>query len=257
MQNEKLVGFRKRGYTPRLSVIALLLAIFGILLTIFLANTGKEKETYTERSFQVVNGTVHEWELKRERFYSVRNKEDVCPCAGVTLEVQQIMNQAYESANTPVTLVVKSAEVVSVESAEEIKHFSESTYIKGAIMLHGEAGGVPSLTEQSGTLWVACNRVDSDDPFFPDDLESVIEQKWQFDGYTPGGAYTQAEYNLAVDVFERWYREKAGESAESVGRTLPVEYLFFTGDGVHNYFRKTQNGSVYVWGSELRSPYET
>lgn len=261
MRNQKPVGFRKSGYTPRVSVIALLMAIFSILLSIILAKAGKVHETYTERSFRVENGTLVEQEYKKETTRPLTKDEYQGIYAGVTLELQKMMNDKAFAEAPKTKLEVKTAEktVVSEPAKEEVvvvKHFSESTYIKGAIMMHGEAGGIPSMTERSGPLWCACNRVDSDDPFFPDNLEAVIEQDWQFDGYTPGGEYTQEDYDLAVDVFERWYREKNGESALSVGRTLPSEYLFFTGDGVHNYFRKTQTGTIYVWGSQLPGPYK-
>ncbi len=241
MFNQKPVGFRASGYTPRLSLIALLMAIFSVLLTIFLANANKVHETYTARSYRVENGTVYETEYKKEVTRAPK-EDEFNVTAGVTLEIQRALDEAE-----PVEAVVEEVTIV--------KHFPESTYIKGAIMLHGEAGGIKSLTEQSGPLWVACNRVDSSDPFFPDNLEAVIEQAWQFDGYTPGGEYTEAEYELAIDVFERWYHEKNGEV--NVGRTLPIDYIYFTGDGKHNYFRKTQTGPIYVWGSQLVSPYET
>lgn len=250
---KKSVGFRKSGYTPRVSTIALIMAIFSILLTIFLAHVGKVHETYTEKSYSIENGTLYEREYKKETTRPLTKEEYYGLYAGVTLELQKITNKAIHNAATTTTLEVKT---ITREPVESSKHFSESVYIKGAIMMHGEAGGIPSMTERSGPLWVACNRVDSTDPFFPDDLEAVIEQTSQFDGYTPGGKYSQAEYDLAVDVFERWYREKHGESAEQVGRTLPADYLYFTGDGVHNYFRKTQNGAIYVWGSVYVSPYK-
>ena len=146
--------------------------------------------------------------------------------------------------------------VVVATSTKVTKHFPESTYIKGAIMVNGEARGVKSITERSGCLWIACNRVISDNPFFLDDLESVITQASQFDGYSENGTYTEADYNLAVDVFERFYRELNGEPSEMVGRTIPVDYLYFVGDGEHNYFSKVQNGTPYVWGSMYISPYK-
>ena len=258
MFNQKPVGFRASGYTPRLSLIALLMAIFSVLLTIFLANANKVHETYTARSYRVENGTVYETEYKKEVIRAPK-EDEFNVTAGVTLEIQRALDEALVEQEEEITLEIASAEAEPVEAVVKevtiVKHFPESTYIKGAIMLHGEAGGIKSLTEQSGPLWVACNRVDSSDPFFPDNLEAVIEQAWQFDGYTPGGEYTEAEYELAIDVFERWYREKNGEV--NVGRTLPIEYIYFTGDGKHNYFRKTQTGSIYVWGSQLVSPYET
>ena len=266
MEKQRFIGFRKTGYTPKLSAIALCMAIFSTFLTISLAKAGEVHETYTDRTYQIKeDGTIREQEYRKEITRPLKKDDYTGVYAGVTLELQKITKEAFAQAEAT-TLEVKTAEKVVVttsetvstkeESAVIVKHFPESTYIKGAIMEHGEAGGVPSMTERSGTLWISCNRVDSDDPFFPDSLEAVIEQRWQFDGYTPGGTYTQEDYDLAVDVFERWYREKHGETAAEVGRTLPADYLFFTGDGVHNYFTKTQNGTPYVWGSELISPYK-
>lgn len=256
MRKQRTVGFRKSGYTSHLPKIALIMAIFSIFLCIALAKIGKVHETYTERSLQIRDGRVIEQEYKKEITRPLTKKELDGLYSGVSLEIRKIVRTALSNPTTT-TLEVKTAERAVVATREQvstaiIKHFPESTYIKGAIMEHGEAGGIPSMTERSQPLWTACNRVDSDDPFYPDDLESVIEQAWQFDGYTPNGEYTKADYDLAVDVFERWYREKHGET--NVGRTLPADYLFFTGDGVHNYFRKTQNGAIYVL--DLPSPYE-
>lgn len=60
-------------------------------------------------------------------------------------------------------------------------------------------------------------------------------------------------YLLAVDVLERWYREKRGE--ENVGRTLPAEYVYFWGNGRENFFRIEYQGKVY-WDWSLPNPYE-
>lgn len=248
MRAKRPVEFHRRGYTLHLSWVAIILAIFSILLTIFLSQQPKVKETYTERTLKTDTTTVFEAEYKKEIIRPI-GVGDSNLYAGATLDIARaIQNASVASKNE------KTEKKQAKKTNEIVKHFPESTYIKGAIMLTGEAGGIPSLTEQSGCLWIACNRVDSENPFFPDELEAVIEQKWQFDGYTPGGEYYEECYNLAVDVFERWYCEKQGE--ESVGRTLPTNYLFFTGDGVHNYFTIDQYGEPYVWGSELKSPYK-
>ena len=266
MKNRKHVGYRKEIIKPKWSIVLLAAIIIALLfIIIFRMNDDKVHETYTERQYQEQNGILYEKEYKRERSYTADDFDPNLLYAGMSLELYEINARAHEAAVKSTIAVVKTVErtankTVSVKQSEPneqpVKHLSESTYVKGAKMLHGEAGGVPSTTERSGPLWVVCNRVDSDDPFFPDNLESVIEQEWQFDGYSPDGDYTQADYDLAVDVFERWYREKHGETAAEVGRTLPSDYLFFTGDGEHNYFRKTQDGPAYVWGSELASPYK-
>ena len=131
--------------------------------------------------------------------------------------------------------------------------FSEETNIKLAILIEGEAKGQESLTEFAAPGWVVVNRT-----YFsqcPDDIEGVIAQEGQFDGYTEGGTYSERSLWMAHDILARYERELAGE--EDVGRTLPKEYIFFYGDGEHNYFSIKEGGPAYVWGSECESPYES
>ena len=59
---------------------------------------------------------------------------------------------------------------------------------------------------------------------------------------------------LCEDVLTRWYAEKDGEA--DTGRVLPSDYLWFSGDGKHNYFRNAYKGGE-TWGWSLPSPYET
>ena len=64
---------------------------------------------------------------------------------------------------------------------------------------------------------------------------------------------TTLDGTLVEDVLARWMAEK--ECVGSVGRVLPKEYLYFTGDGVHNYFTtEWQGGQTWDWS--LESPYE-
>lgn len=212
---------RTTGNSPRIWLVVLIILAFIVAIMIInYLGKAKVEETYTERTLKVQGGTIIETELVSERTYRI--------------DVEKLSKNEMQS--------------------QEL-HFPESTYIAGAIMVNGEAGGVLSTTERSGCLWIACNRVMSDDPYYPDDLESVIAQSGAFDGYNPNGTYTEADYRLAVDVFERFWREQNGESSVSVGRSIPVDYLFFWGDGDHNYFTKSQGGAPYVWGSMFISPY--
>ena len=121
-----------------------------------------------------------------------------------------------------------------------------------AILLEGEGGGLESLTELSGIGWTVVNRIKSEK--FPNDVISVITQEGQFDGYTAGGTYSERSYWLACDILARADLEASG--MEGVGRTLPEEYLYFHGDGKHNYFKITEHGSYYNW-TNLESPYTT
>lgn len=57
---------------------------------------------------------------------------------------------------------------------------------------------------------------------------------------------------IARDVLCRWYAEKRGTT--DVGRVLPREYCFFTGDGKHNYFTTEWRGGT-VWGWSAATPY--
>ena len=59
---------------------------------------------------------------------------------------------------------------------------------------------------------------------------------------------------LSEDVLTRWQREKDGET--EVGRVLPPDYLWFSGDGYHNYFRNAYRGGN-TWDWEYESPYES
>lgn len=118
--------------------------------------------------------------------------------------------------------------------------------------VYGEARGC-STTEQTAVIWCVLNRVDDECAFWPDDIIGVATQPEQFHGYYAGHPVTQEHYALALDVIDRWQREKNGEA--DVGRVLPPEYLYFHGDGEHNHFRTEYTGGQ-TWDWSLDSPYE-
>lgn len=120
-----------------------------------------------------------------------------------------------------------------------------------AKMLYGEARGC-SKTEQAAVVWCALNRVDSADPFYPDDIIGVVTQANQFHGYNLDNPVEPELLSLVEDVLARWAAEGDGVDA---GRVLPEEYLFFSGDGQRNYFRTEWNGGS-TWDWSLASPYE-
>jgi hypothetical protein len=119
-----------------------------------------------------------------------------------------------------------------------------------AKLIYGEAGIVPSTTEQAAVVWCVLNRVD--DPRFPDTVLEVIEAPYQFSGYDPEYPVKEEYALLAADVLTRYRAERDGE--ENVGRILPAEYCFFTGDGRHNHFT-TEWKSTDCFGWTLESPY--
>ena len=123
---------------------------------------------------------------------------------------------------------------------------TEATYI--ARTLYGEARGC-SETEQAAVVWCILNRADA----WGMDIIEVITAPGQFSGYRSSNPVWPELYDLAQDVLARWRRESNGETA--VGRVLPREYMWFSGNGATNIFRDAyRGGSVWDWSWE--SPYD-
>lgn len=106
----------------------------------------------------------------------------------------------------------------------------EAEYI--AKTIYGEARGC-SPYEQEQVVWCILNRVDSER--FPDTVVEVVTQPRQFHGYSKHWPVWEEHYDIALDVLYRWEAEKNGEESY---RNLEPDYLYFGGDGKHNYFRK-------------------
>lgn len=119
-----------------------------------------------------------------------------------------------------------------------------------AKILYREARGISSKTEQACVGWVICNRVDAGYAGTPTE---VMTSPNQF-AYIENTPIVPELYALAGDVLDRWNREKNGET--DVGRVLPKEYLWFSGDGAHNHFRNQYSGGSR-WDYSLPSPYES
>lgn len=129
-------------------------------------------------------------------------------------------------------------------TAEEITAINQIAQV-----IYNEARGIPDKAEQAAVAWCILNRVDTEG--FPDTTTEVIQQPYQF-AWTAKTPVKDELRELAADVYDRWMLEKTGET--EVGRVLPNTYLFFYGDGKHNYFRETYKGIVY-WDWTLGSPY--
>ncbi|MBQ6053016.1 MAG: cell wall hydrolase [Clostridia bacterium] len=117
--------------------------------------------------------------------------------------------------------------------------------------LYGECRGVKSQMEQAAVAWCVLNRVDS--RYYPNTVMEVITQPRQFHGYDEDYPVLPALKAIAEDVLAKWHLEKEGE--EDVGRVLPKSYIYFVGDGVHNYFTEEFLSKDY-WDFSLPNPYE-
>ena len=111
-------------------------------------------------------------------------------------------------------------------------YFTEDDVAAMAKMLWGEARGC-TRDNQIKCAWIVCNRVD--DERFPNTIQGVLSQPHQFHGYSESFPVTDELYSVAFDVLTRWSYEKQGIP---VHRELPSSFLWFTGNGVTNYFRE-------------------
>lgn len=136
---------------------------------------------------------------------------------------------------------------VETEAGEPMDIFEHDAELI-ANTIYGEANGL-DIYEKSMVAWCILNRVD-DGRFGGDTVEEVVKAPKQFYGYRPSNPITEENLAIARDVLARHAAEPnlIGDS----GRTLPKEYLYFYGDGKHNYFR-TQDGVYYRF--DLEDPY--
>lgn len=139
------------------------------------------------------------------------------------------------------------------------KHYSEEDVTMMAKVMYCEARGIASKTEIACIGWVILNRVDKTDGYDfnrVNTVKDVILQKNQF-AYDPSApTVTDGGIDLkelARSVLDYWSAEKNGLSMG--GRVLPVDYMWYHGDGKHNYFRNEFQKNVY-WNYSLPTPYE-
>lgn len=120
-----------------------------------------------------------------------------------------------------------------------------------AQLVWGEARGIQSDAEKAAVVWCVLNRVDSDK--FPDTIAEVITQPGQFAGYDPDHPVDTQLLALCEDVLRRYEAEKMG--VQNAGRTLPEDYLYFTGNGEENEFRRGYEDEE-SWDWLLPDPYK-
>lgn len=173
--------------------------------------------------------------------WSSEKEEPVKPIVNIYITVPESTN--------PEEIEIKSdagqdEEAVIYQAESKQWTYDDAEYL--AKMAYGESRGVPVLNSQFGvrsnayqnacTMWTVLNRVDAE----WGTIEEVVTAKNQFVGYKSSNPVDPDLLDLAFNILGDW----------SVGketlRTLPKEYLYFRGDGKHNYFR-TQNGEMYDW----------
>lgn len=131
-------------------------------------------------------------------------------------------------------------------------YYTDEDVITMAKVMYREARGVGSITQIACVGWVACNRVDTGT--FGDTITEVLTAPGQF-AWIPDTPVEEWLVEIAEDVLQKWSIEKS--TGECCGRVLPVEYLYFHGDGKVNWFRIEYEHNNQYWDYSLPSPYES
>jgi len=100
-------------------------------------------------------------------------------------------------------------------------------------MVWGEARGV-SRNEQKLVVWTVINRLENGR--YGSSLIGVVRARGQFTGYSPRFPVTDAIREMVVEVLEAWDRGEEAKVYPPFART--PNYLYFHGDGQHNWFRE-------------------
>lgn len=164
--------------------------------------------------------------------------------------VEQVRENVKNYLTSDANKNIKPGETPAPTPTPELKvYYTDSDATMIAKVLYRECGGVPSKVEQACVAWVILNRVDNGR--YGSSISAVITAPSQF-AWSSSTTVRQDLLDLAYDVLNRWNLEKNGYT--DVGRVLPSNYLYFHGDGRHNYF-KTSVNSGYYWDYSLPSPY--
>lgn len=165
---------------------------------------------------------------------------------GLNTELADAHNE-IDNLNTELSIAYEK--IVDMQNTGVLIYFTEEEVDVISKTVWGEAKGLNKL-EQSAVVWCILNYVDAG-------YGSIIEAATypnRFLGYNPDSPVTDEIKTLVEDVLVRWQIEKLCDG--DVGRTLPSNYLWFHGDGKHNYFRNSYSGEYNVWNWDCWNPYE-
>lgn len=133
-----------------------------------------------------------------------------------------------------------------------LKFYTDNDAVMLAKVTFCEARGIANKVELACVMWTILNRYDAG---YASSISGVILAPNQFAYRSSAPMVNDYGINLlelAYDVLDRWNREKNGET--DVGRVLPANYLWYSGNGRHNYFRDAFRGGNR-WNYSLPNPY--
>lgn len=169
----------------------------------------------------------------------------------ITTAVETLSDPVETTTETEIHTETEKETVVETEPMTEpvVYYFTEDEVFMLARILYTECRGVDSTTNKAAVAWVVCNRADETGST----IAEVITKPHQF-AYNKNAPIWDELFDLALDVLNRWNKEKNGEI--NVGRVLPKEYTYFHGDGAKNHFRNAYKEPYSIWDFSLPSPYE-
>ena len=113
----------------------------------------------------------------------------------------------------------------------ELKRYTEEEVRLVAQTLYGEARGC-SRAEQRLVVWCICNRVDKGS--WGNSIEDVVKYPYQFVGYGATHPVWPELEAVAREVLEEWNGGGEADILEPYAKTS--KYLYFNGDGKHNWY---------------------
>lgn len=150
-------------------------------------------------------------------------KQDCVPSASQMLPLTAESHVEEAPNQMPMSFVESEPEVVAKYNSYEVTLVCQTVY--------GEARGC-SKEEQMLVVWCICNRADSSGA----SIEQVVTAPRQFHGYNPEHPVTDEIRSVVLEVLDAWSGGQEALVYEPYATTS--EYLFFSGDGAHNWFRE-------------------
>lgn len=235
---------RRRGYN-RLAVALCLVPILGLATTGLSYTTSRESQNTAQiQPARSTHMARMDFTMPVDAHIDIPEDTAKLPTPDVPLNAP---------ASTPEITQDDPITTPEPESENQDREWTHGDAVKLAKAIWGEARGC-SRKQQAGVAWCAVNRTDSDSRLWPNDLDKVIEQPYQFVGYNPNNPVDPKLLEIAIDVLTRWENEKRTGTPDP-GRVLPQDYYYFTGDGYVNYFRRQFVDTGEYWDWSLPSPY--
>lgn len=180
--------------------------------------------------------------VAEEIYHQQIKVDDFVPPLSDSTSITDQFIEATEDYNSDKKSEYENRSVTTLPGIEYsgTKFYQDEDAVTIAKLLYGECRGIPNREEKEAVVWVVLNRVDNNR--FPNTVYEVVTAKGQFEGYDVNHPVWEELLEISNSVLSEWNKEQNGEISN---RSLPSDYFFFHGDGVHNWFRKEFRDKTY------------